>query len=97
VELFAGLAEMAQSDFAAASERFAAYIGKYSGSPYSDQVLLLLAQSCHQSGQAEAAIEHYRGVLKQKGGQYAAGGSGSGHIAASGQEIRGGGRTWANC
>jgi len=29
VELFAGLAEMAQSDFAAASERFAAYREKY--------------------------------------------------------------------
>ena len=63
VEFFAGLSEMASANYAAAAERFSAFLHAFPKSAVVEQVALRLAQ-CHQkNNDAQKAIRQYRHVL----------------------------------
>ncbi len=65
VELFQGLAEMAQGDYATSAERFGGLLERFPDGAHADQATLLHAQSLHRVNAPQPAIDRYRQVLAQ--------------------------------
>lgn len=64
-ELFWGLAEMAQGNYAAAAERFGDLLERFPNGQHAEQATLLHAQSLHRANAPRRAIEAYRRVIGQ--------------------------------
>ncbi len=62
-ELFWGLADMAQREYAQAAQRFEATRDRFPTGRYADQISLLLGQSLHRSSSLRQAAQQYRRVI----------------------------------
>ncbi|MCH8270236.1 MAG: tetratricopeptide repeat protein [Planctomycetes bacterium] len=64
-ELFAGLSEMSQEQYAPAADRFEAMLSNYPDGQFAEHAALLLAQCQHRSGSIQRALRQYQAVIEQ--------------------------------